>query len=326
MILSTRDDAIDDRLDAYMDELEKVPGVEAVATSWSLPTNVTSNTQANWPGIDDAQRMQMYMLGINHDFCELYKLRLAEGRVFDPENKSEASAIMLNEAAVKAFGWKNPVGREMILQDGSMGTVIGVVQDFNIKSLREKIQPLQIVLNPNYATLAVRISGDVNNTMLDIESLYESFEPSYPFEYRFFEDIYDKAYAEDTKTSQLTLSFSILAILIACLGLYGLASHKVALRIKELGVRKVMGASSLNIARLLFKDFLVLIGVAFLVAGPIGHYLLSSWLENYAYHIELNAVPFVLTFIALIVFAVITVGYHTFKASVTSPVHALRDE
>lgn len=326
MILSTRDDVLDDKLSTYMEEIGKIPGVDAVATSWSLPTNVTSNTQANWPGIDDAQRMQMFMIGVTHDFFDLYEIELTDGRAFDPEIKSDESAIILNEAAVKAFGWKEPIGREMIRQNGETGIVIGVVKDFNIKSLREEIKPLQIVLNPQYATLGVRISGDLTNTMLAIEEVYESFEPSYPFEYRYFEDIYDGAYADDTKTGQLTLVFSILAIVIACLGLYGLAAHKVALRIKELGVRKVMGASAFNIARLLFKDFLVLIAVAFIVAGPVAYYLLNGWLENYAYHIELNAIPFAITFLILMAFAGITVGYRTFKASVSSPVHALRDE
>lgn len=326
MILSTRDDAVDDHLATYMEELEKVPGVDAVATSWSLPTNVTSNTQANWPGIEDPQRIQMYILGVTHDFFDLYEIELIDGRGFDREIKTDESAIILNESAVKAFGWEEPLGREMILQDGRTALVIGVAKDFNIKSLKEEIQPLQIVLNPNYATLAVRISGDVTRTMLAIEEVYESFEPSYPFEYRYFEDIYDKAYAEDMKTGQLTLVFSALAIIIACLGLYGLASHKVALRIKELGVRKVMGASSLNIVMLLFKDFLILIGVAFIISGPIAYYTLNSWLENYAYHIELNAAPFMFTLLALIGFSGITIGYRTFKAAVSSPVHALQDE
>ncbi|MEM7296921.1 MAG: ABC transporter permease [Bacteroidota bacterium] len=326
MILSTRDDAIDDRLSTYMEEIAKVPGVDAVATSWSLPTNVTSNTQANWQGIDDVQRIQMYMLGVTHGFFDLYEIELTAGRVFDLEIKTDESAIVLNETAVKAFGWENAIGREMILQDGQTGTVIGVVKDFHIKSLREEIEPLQIVLNPDYATLAVRISGDLTSTMIAIEDVYESFKPSYPFEYRYFEDIYDRAYAEDTKTGQLTLVFSILAIMIACLGLYGLSSHKVAQRIKELGVRKVMGASSLSIARLLFKDFMVLIGMAFIVAAPIAYFILNGWLAGYAYHIELNAFPFVIAFLVLVSLAGVTVGYRTFKASISNPVHAIRNE
>jgi len=326
MILSTRDDAVDDRLDTYMEEIKKVPGVAAVATSWSLPTNVTSNAQANWPGIADEERIQMYMLGITHDFFDLYGIEFAEGRAFDPEIQTDRSGIILNEAAVKAFGWTDPIGKEMIRQNGRPGTVIGVVKDFHIKSLRETIEPLQIVLNPNYATLAVRVDGDLATTMAGIEDVYESFGPSYPFDYRYFEDIYDRAYEDDTKTGQLTLIFSVLAIIIACLGLYGLASHKMVLRTKELGVRKVMGASALNIAQLLFKEFILLIGIAFLVAGPLAYFLLNEWLAEYAYHIQINAVPFIVTLLALLMFAGITVGYRTFKAAISSPVLSLRDE
>lgn len=326
MILSTRDDAVDDRLASYMEELRQVPGVAAVATSWSLPTNVTSNTQANWQGITDEERIQMYMLGITHDFFDLYGIEFAEGRPFDPEIKTDRNNIILNESAVKAFGWNDPIGREMINQFGKTGVVVGVVKDFHIKSLRESIEPLQIELNPKYATLAVRIDGDLATTMAGIEEVYESFGPSYPFEYRYFEDIYDRAYSEDKKTGQLTLIFSMLAIIIACLGLYGLASHKMVLRTKELGVRKVMGASALNIAQLLFKEFVLLIGIAFVVTGPLAYFLLNGWLSDYAYHIQINATPFAITLLALLLFAGVTVGYRTFKASVSSPVLSLRDE
>ncbi|MEL7147060.1 MAG: ABC transporter permease, partial [Bacteroidota bacterium] len=326
VILSTRDDAVDEQLPAYMDEISRLADVDAVATSWSLPTNVTSNTEANWSGIDEVQRIPMFLLGVTHGFFDLYQIKLAAGRSFDAAIQSDSSAILLNEAAVEAFGWKEPIGREMILQDGSIGKVIGVVQNFHLKSLREKIAPLQIVLNPQYATLAVRVSGDLATTVDAIGNIYESFGPSYPFEYRYFEDIYDRAYADDTKTGQLTLVFSLLAVIIACLGLYGLASHKVATRVKELGVRKVMGASAANIATLLFKDFIILVSVAFVIAGPVAYLLLHNWLENYAYHISLTFIPFAFTFLTLMAFACVTVAYHTFKASVSSPVLALRDE
>ena len=326
MLLSTRDKAVKRNLSSYIEEIYQVPGVEAVAKSWSLPTNVTSNAQANWPGITDEERIQMYMLGVTHDFFDLYEIDFAEGRAFNPEIKSDQKGIILNEAAVQAFGWTDPIGREMIDQYNRTVKVIGVVKDFHIKSLREEIEPLQIILNPRYGTLAVRVSTDIPTTMSTIEEVYNSFDTTYPFEYRYFEDVYDRAYADDTKAGKLTLVFSVLAVIIACLGLYGLASHKVAMRIKELGVRKVMGASALNIAKLLFKDFLLLITLSFLFAGPIGYLLMNNWLNDYAYHISLNIVPFAITFILLVLFAAITVGYRTFKASVSSPVLALRDE
>ncbi|MEM9329367.1 MAG: FtsX-like permease family protein, partial [Bacteroidota bacterium] len=326
LVLSIVDNRIAEGMPSYMEELEKLPGVEAVASSWSLPTNVTTNTEANWPGIDDAERIPMYMLGITHDFFDVYELELKAGRLFDPEIKTDESAIILNEAAVKSLGWQDPLGREMIKQNGQIGTVIGVVKDFHIQSLRQEIEPLQIVLSPDYPTLAVRISGGLVSTIMAIEDVYESFEPSYPFEYRYFADIYNTEYAEDTKTAKLTMVFSLLAMLIACLGLYGLAAHIATRRIKELGVRKVLGATSLSIARLLFTDFLVLIGVASLIAAPITYFLALRWLEGYAYHFDLNAIPFAMTWLILLAFAGITVGYHTVQAAFCNPVEALRDE
>ena len=326
LILSTRDDAVDNKLPTYMEALQQVAGVDAVATSWSLPTRVSSNAQANWPGIEDAQRINMYLLGVTHDFFDLYEIEMAEGRRFDREIKTDRNAMILNEAAVKAFGWEDPIGREMIDQYGDKATVIGVVKDFHIKSLREEIAPLQIVLDPRYATLAVRINGDMANALEDIEAVYESFGPSYPFDFRYFDDVYDQAYADDQKTGELSLVFTFLAIIIACLGLYGLASHKVASRVKELGIRKVMGATARNIAGLLFRDFLVLVGLAFLVAGPVAYYLLNNWLDDFAYHISVGPATFMLTLALLLVFTLITVGYRTYRASVSNPVLALRDE
>lgn len=326
VILSTRDDAVDDRLDEYMDELRKVSGVATVATSWSLPTNVTSNTQANWTGISDAERLPMYMVGVTHDFFDLYDIEVIEGRSFDKDIRTDRKSILLNETAVRKLGWENPIGREMITQSGIKSTVIGVVKDFHIKSLREEIEPLQIILSGSYATLAVKIEADLYETLVKIEEVYDSFSPVYPFEYNLFEDIYDRAYAQDQKTSQLSLWLTLITIVIACLGLYGLATHKVERKTKELGVRKILGAGTGSILGLLAKDFTKLLFLAFLVAGPVAYYIMNEWLDGFAYHIEIGAMTFVISLLLMVLVAVITIGYRTYSAAVSNPVNALRDD
>lgn len=326
VILSTRDDAVDDRLDEYMEELRKVSGVATVATSWSLPTNVTSNTQADWNGITDAERLPMYMVGVTHDFFNLYDIEVVEGRSFDRNIKSDRKSILLNETAVKALGWKNPIGREMITQSGMDVKVIGVVKDFHIKSLRDKIEPLQILLNGNYATLAVKVNADIYETLVKMEEVYESFSPVYPFEYRLFEDVYDRAYEEETKMSKLAFWITFLAISIACLGLYGLASHRVEQMVKELGIRKVMGATTKNLLSLLSLDFLKLLGIAFLLAGPVAYYLMNLWLDGFAYHTQIGAFSFILTLVLIGGVAILAIGYRTYSAATSNPVNALRDE
>lgn len=326
LVLSTKDDAVDDQLPVYMDALRKVPGVATVATSWSLPTNVTSNTRANWEGIQDSERIPMYMVGVTHDFFDLYDIEVVEGRSFDPERKGDRKGMLLNQAAVEAFGWENPIGREMITQEGLKREVIGIVKDFHIKSLREEIEPLQILLDNRYATLSVRVEGDIDEVLADIEEVYESFSPVHPFSYRHFEDIYDKAYEDETKTAQLTLWFTVLTIVIACLGLYGLAAHSVQQKVKELGVRKVMGASSRNLVRLLSEGFMKLILAAFIIATPLAYFIMDNWLNAFAYHIEIGPMTFLLTLGFMLVVAMVSVGYRTYRAAVSNPVDSLRVE
>lgn len=326
LVLSTRDDAVGDQLPVYMEALRKVSGVSAVATSWSLPTNVTSNTRADWTGIEDIQRIPMYMVGVTHDFFDLYEIEVIEGRSFDPERRGDRRGMLLNQAAVKALGWDNPIGREMITQEGLKREIIGIVKDFHIKSLREDIEPLQILLDGRYATLSVRVEGDINEALAGIEAVYESFSPIHPFSYRYFEDIYDRAYEDDAKTAQLTLWFTMLTIVIACLGLYGLAAHSVQQKVKELGVRKVMGASSRNLIRLLSKDFMRLIILAFLIAAPLAYFMMDGWLSEFAYHIEIGPSTFLLTLAFMLGVAMLSVGYRTYRAAVGNPVDSLRME
>lgn len=325
LVLKTIDDKIEEGLDVYMEQLSKVPGVAAVATSWSLPTNITSNTEADWKGITDPERLPMYQLGVTYNFFELYDIKLAEGRFFEEERTGDKRAIILNETAVKRLGWKNPIGRNMTVNRRE-GQVIGVVKDFHMKSLRDEIEPLQIILNKNYATLSVKVNGPLYETIASMEKVYQSFDPDYPFQYQFFNDIYDKAYEEETKTAELTLWLTGLTIIIACLGLYGLVAHRVQHRKKELGVRKVMGASALKLVGLLSKDFLKLQLISFVIAVPSGYFLMSNWLNEFAYHVSIGPFVFLGSLMLILLVSAITVGHRTYKAAVSNPINALRDE
>ena len=325
LVLRTIDDTIEENLAVYMEELGKVPGVSTVATSWSLPTNITSNTRANWTGITDPERLPMYQLGVTYDFFELYEIELTAGRFFDRTIPTDEQAVILNETAVKQLGWESPLGHEMIVQ-GTKGRVIGVVKDFHLKSLREEIEPLQIILNEDYAILSVKIGGDLFETIKKIEEVYQSFSPSYPFQYRLFEDIYDEAYTAETKTAQLTLWLTAITVIIACLGLYGLAAHRVQHRVKELGVRKVMGASGISLIVLLFKDLLKPLVIAFLLAVPLVYFIMKDWLNGFAYHIDMDSKTFLISLILMLLIAGLTVSHRTYKAATSNPVDALRDE
>ena len=190
-----------------------------------------------------------------------------------------------------------------------------------------EIEPLQIFQRTGQFHVSVKVEGtNVDETVEALEAKYQSFNPKYPFSYSYFDDIFDRAYQSEMKMAKMANWFTGLAILIACLGLYGLAAHKVQHRIKEVGVRKVLGASVAKILVLLSRDFVVLLLVAFVVAAPVAYFVMDGWLNDFAYHVEINFLTFVLALLMMILVAGLTVGYRTWSAAVRNPVEALREE
>ena len=327
VVLSMRDPGVRRQLDVFKDELKKIPGVVGVSSSNSLPNNISSNGEARWIGKREEERVVLYTNTADYDFVDLFGLEIVAGRNFDPTVPTDETAVLLNESAVKALGWEDPIGMQMIRWWGDTGKVIGVVKDFHQHSLHLGIEPIQIFQRTGQWNLSVKIAGSqVDRTIAALEDKYQSFEPVYPFEYQFFDDIFDRAYLTEIKTAKLANWFTGLAVLIACLGLYGLAAHKVQHRIKEVGVRKVLGASVFRILTLLSKDFALLLLVAFSIAAPVAYFVMDGWLDDFAFHIEINLLTFLLALVLMVLVAGLTVGYRTFKAAVRNPVEALRDE
>ncbi len=327
VIVNVRDRGVRNQLRVFKDELRKVPGVLAVASSRSLPTNITSTTSADWPGRVEDDLIPIFTTTVSPGFFQLYEIELLAGRVFNPEILSDSKGVILNETAVKTFGWDEPLGRQLITAQGDTNRVIGVIKDFHLQSLRQEIEPLQITLSQRHRRVSIKMESDRTAEVLaGLQAKYEGFSPEYPFSYSYLDDIFDSAYLNDLKTAQLAQWFTLITILIACLGLYGLAAHKVQQRVKEVGVRKVLGASALQIIRLLSKDFIGLMLIAFTISAPITYYLMDEWLNEFAYHITMGAFTFVTALILMILVSGISVGYRTYKAAISNPVDALRDE
>lgn len=327
IILYIRDKSIRDHIVVFKEELKKIPGVSAVAAASSLPNNISSRTMAKWPGKDKEMRIPIYTGSVDYDFFKLFELEFKEGSAFDRERVTDKKGVVLNEAAVKAFGWEDPIGRQYITQSRDTGRVVGVLKDFNQHSLHLGISPLQLFFRENQRRVSIRLMGDhIPETIKAIEQMYNLYDPAYPFEYNYFEDIFDRAYLSEIKTATLAQWFTALTILIACLGLYGLAANKVQLRIKEVGVRKVLGASVTTILTLLSKDFVKLLLLAFVIASPVTYYIMNNWLNGFAFHISISFSSMIMTFGIMILVAGITVGYRTYRAAVRNPVEALREE
>jgi putative ABC transport system permease protein len=238
--------------------------------------------------------------------------------------------MILNEAAVKMFDYRSPqdaVGRDFD-QWGRKGKIIGVVQDFHFKSLQEVIKPLSMRIEPNGCGLvSVKVSGNnLPGTISAIEKKWNTLIPARPFSYFFLDEYFNEQYKSEQRFGKLFLNFAILAIIISCLGLLGLASYSTMQRTREIGIRKVLGASVPNIVNLLSKDFLRLVGVAIIIASPIAWFAMHKWLQDFAYRIPISWWIFVIAAVAATIIAVLTVSFQAIKAAISNPVLSLRSE
>ena len=280
-----------------------------------------------WEGNAGESNMNVYRNYVDYDFLDLFEIELVEGRNFSPEFSSDSSrTYLLNQAALKQLGWESAIGKEFL-----DGRVIGVVKDFHFQPFSLPIEPMFIRFftsnDPDYANIAIKINMDEAEEALDyIGKTLSSFAPNIPLEYKFLDDSYEQLYGSEKRLGMVFTLFTLLAIFIACMGSFGLISYHVLQRSKEIGVRKVLGASTLNLVSLLSKDFIILVLIANLIAFPIAWYGMKTWLENFAYSIQIQWWMFSLVGLGALVFAILTVSTQTFKAAISRPVHALRDE
>jgi putative ABC transport system permease protein len=319
--------------DALYNELLKQSSVKNVARSSRTPTGrlLDSNGTAQVQQGDSLANTNVVLKSIyvDDDFFETYEVKMAAGRNFSKEIKSDDSlAFVVNEAAVKMMGLTNDeiLARE-VQYGGVKGRVIGVVKDFHFESLHESIVPVIFLPNPFYSRISVKIAGDqMKQGVEHIEKVWKEFLPHRPFEYSFLSQQYSQLYDSEKRLGQLFTIFAGLAVLIACLGLFGLATFNTLQRVKEIGIRKVLGASVFNIVRLLSMEIIILIVVANLIAWPVAWYFMNQWLESFAYHVGLDVWLYVIAAFAAIVIALLTVGMQTLKAATRNPANTLRYE
>ena len=321
----------------YKSILSTYPNVLNTSRSASVPGRKLPSNLFR-PSSDSAYSdgLMMNHLQVDHRFISTYGLELVEGRDFSKDISSDKyGTFILNEAALRKLGWTSLANQklELIFPEGgklkveAQGDVVGVVKDFHYKSLHHEIEPLIIMTGSWFEYFAIRIrSDDVAGTLSFLKTQWKEIAPNKPFDYFFLDDDYDKLYRTEEQIGTLSGLFSILAIFVASLGLFGLASFTAQLRIKEIGIRKVLGASVSNLVLMLSKEFALLVGIANLIAWPIAYYAMNRWLQDFAYRIDLEIWAFVLSgFLALFI-ALSTVSYQAWKVARTNPVDALRYE
>lgn len=315
-------------LETFLAELNKIPGViKASSTSESIISD-GNTTEIGWEGQDPDTHIPFAVRPVNYEVIEMLDLDIVQGRSFSRAFSTDTSAVIFNEAGIEAMGLKDPIGQQITLGDGSKFTIIGVVKDFHYESLRSKVAPLFFALKPQYTRqIMVRIAaGNETSTIASLQKFYQQYNPGFPFDYRFLDADYQALYGSEMRLSILSRYFAGIAILISCLGLFGLAVFTAERRRKEIGIRKVLGSSESRIFYLLSRDFIKLVFIAIAIALPSSYVLTKQWLDGFAYKTQLAWWYFASAGILALLIAWLTVGAQAIRAARVNPTQCLRDE
>jgi hypothetical protein len=318
---------------ALKNEILQSPGVQSVTATSDSPAGIYNNGHDwDWDGRDPNVNPLVTYFGVDPDFLKTFKMELAEGESFLPATGHSMTSVMINECFAGVMGLPSVVGARLSQPDLQL-RIIGVVKDFHFTPLDQEIGPVLIYYDPTYRSLFsyrylfVRLNpGPVPAALAHIEKAVKSFNPGFPFAYRFLDDDYDRMYRGVEREMAEVRTFTILAILISCLGLFGLAAYTAEQRTKEIGIRKVMGASVAGIMALLSKEYAKWVLVANAIAWPVSYFLMKSWLQDYHYRIHLGLPIFVLAAAVSVVIAQLTVSFQALRAARTDPVKSLRYE
>ncbi len=319
---------IAEQYDAFKQELLARPGIATVTTSSQNPLSVDQSTSdPTWDGKDSDSEILFHIINANYDFFKTMKMEMADGRVFSKAFATDSVNYIINEESAHAMGMDNVLGARLSFW-GQEGEIVGVVKDFHIDSFYEPIEPTIIRFDPESTRmLFVRTqAGKTPEALVSLEALYKTFNPEYPFDYRFLDEDFEQMYRSETVIGKLANAFAILAVFIACLGLFGLAAFTAEQRAKEIGIRKVLGASVPNLVVLLSRDFIKLVMVAFLLSIPVAYYAMQEWLSNFAYHIDLSIGIFAIAGVAALMIAWLTVSYQSIRAALANPATSLKTE
>jgi len=314
--------------DAFRQELLQKPGIKTVSRSSGSPMSVgSSTTGVKWKGKDPNEKILFSQMAVGYDFLETMGIRMKEGRTFSRRFTTDTANYIVNEEAARRIGLKNLVGEELTFW-GKTGKIVGIMKNFHSQSLHVPIDPVVLRLRPDdtYLVLVRTEAGRTTEALASMEAAARKYNPAYPFQYEFADQQFEEQYKSETVIGQLANYFAFLAIFISCLGLFALAAFTAEQRTKEIGIRKVLGASVTHLVGLLSKDFLKLVGIAFLLATPLAWYATEQWLQNFEYKIEVGWWTFGLAGLLAGVIALLTVSFQSIRAALANPVKSLRSE
>ncbi len=320
------------KMTAFKEELKQQTSIKAATISSSIPGGAVDWNAGGIKlvGTDESTQKQYRVIGVDYDFIRMYGLKLIAGRIFSKDFGTDADAVIFNRKGVEQLGFDKPeeaIGKKIDFW-GKQYTVAGVTENFHQQSLREAYEPLILRLIPDIrGYLSVRTnSSQASQTIANVKANWNKFFPGNTFEYFFLDDHFNEQYKADQRFGQVFGLFTTLAILVACLGLFGLASFTTLQRTKEIGIRKVLGASVPDIMKLLYQEFALLLVIAFAVATPLAWFTISNWLQGYAFRINIQWAYFIIPFVVIVVIALLTVSFQSVKAALANPVKSLRTE
>ena len=328
MIFEIQDGLID-KVDVFLEQAKQLPGVVNATYMQGGMTNFSNASRGHtWPGqTEESKHITFRHAHVGPEFIETMGIELKEGRTYINEQPNNESKIILNETAVEVMGLKNPVGT-IIDMRGPNREIIGVVKDFNIQSLYNEIAPMALLCRTEWVSnLVVKIkAGEERSAIASLEKLYGEFNPGLAFNFRFLDNQYQELYQSEQRVSTLSKYFAGMAILISCLGLFGLAAFSAERRRKEIGIRKVLGQTVSQVTVMLSSEFMKLVFISMLIALPVAYLFASNWLSQFAYRISLHVGYFIGAGVTAIFVALLTVGSQAINAANKNPVHALKDE
>lgn len=329
-------------IEGFKDEMIGYDSFQSGTVSSFLPVSGFGlDDRAYWPENDTPTQnntVSMQSWGVDEDYIVTLGMEILEGRNFDEERATDRNSVILNEAAAARFGFENPIGETIATypmdSDGNIDQnsvneyeIIGIVRDFHYQSLRETVTPLALFYEPSYGNIAFKMdAASVSSAITLLEEEWDSRAPSQPFHYTFLDQRFNQMYQSENRVQDLMSAFSVIAIVIACLGLFGLSAFSAEKRQKEIGIRKILGASIPSILSLISKEFIYLILISFVISVPIAYIVMQQWLQEFTYRTEIGIYVFALAGIGTLLIALLTVSWQSIKAALMNPVNSLRSE
>jgi putative ABC transport system permease protein len=317
------------KYETFRQRLLSEPGIESVTATSQLPIDIGNSTMGlQWEGKDPDAQILFTNIDADYEFIQAMKMKMVEGRPFDPTRVTDTSAYIVNETAAAKFGFKNGTADQDLTMWDRKGKIVGVVKDFNFGSLHSAVEPLVIRMSTKnvYLVLVRAKEHETETALSSAEKLWKEYAPGYPFRYSFLNQDWEGFYKAEAQRGKVFNALAILSIFISCLGLFGLSAFSAERRTKELGIRKALGASTRGLVQLMGREFTVLVLIAACIGCPIGWYAMTLWLDNYAYHVDVGVVTlFVAAAICLMV-SLVTISYHSIRVAASDPVKSLRYE